>query len=66
MVNIEKSRIVKRPEGEPTFDIFYHLLAGANSQLKFVDDYSLFILTFQYIVYCPYFLFSSFMDNGNI
>ena len=31
---LEKTRIIKRPEGEPTFHVFYQMLAGIDSQLR--------------------------------
>ncbi|XP_041350261.1 unconventional myosin-XVIIIa-like isoform X3 [Gigantopelta aegis] len=30
----EKTRIIRRPEGEPTFHILYHMLAGVDSTLR--------------------------------
>ena len=31
---MEKSRIARRPEGEPTFHVFYQLLAGIEGQTR--------------------------------
>lgn len=31
---LEKMRVTRRPEGETTFNVFYYLLAGADSSLR--------------------------------
>ncbi len=31
---LERTRITRRPEGEPTFHVFYQMLAGIDSQLR--------------------------------
>ena len=30
----EKDRVTNRPEGEPTFHVFYELVAGASGELR--------------------------------
>lgn len=31
---LERTRIVRRPEGEPTFHVFYHMLAGLDDESR--------------------------------
>lgn len=31
---LEKLRVTRRPEGESTFNVFYYMMAGADSSLK--------------------------------
>jgi len=31
---LERARLVRRPEGEPTFHVFYQMLAGIDKNLR--------------------------------
>lgn len=35
---LEKLRVSRRPEGESTFNVFYYMMAGADSSLRWLVE----------------------------
>ena len=54
---LERNRITRRPEGEPTFHVFYQMLAGVDSPtrkellLENLNDPNLFMTPLQRVSY---------------